>query len=72
MSHLIFLDEGEADEGEPRYGPADVTITLTSSSLHLLLTGQVSPFSAYMTGQIEVDGDMGMASKLSELVDLIK
>ena len=63
---------GAGGEGDPPRGEADVTVTLSTSTLHQLLCGQLHAFSAYMTGQIAVDGDMGMASRLSDLIDLIK
>ena len=69
----VFLPGGGAGgEGEPPRGPADVTITLNTSTLYQLLCGQVHAFSAYMTGQIQVDGDMSMASRIADLIELIK
>jgi len=64
--------DGDADVGEPPFGPADVTMTVTSALLRELLTGQVSAFNAYMGGQLTVSGDLRAAMKLGGLVETIK
>ena len=58
----IFLDQGEARVGE---GPAEVTLTATPDTFRGILTGEVNATSAFMSGKLAVDGDMGAAMRLA-------
>ena len=58
----IFLDRGEARKGE---GPAEVTFTATPDTFQGILAGAVNPTSAFMSGKLAVDGDMGAAMRLA-------
>ncbi|NJO00849.1 MAG: SCP2 sterol-binding domain-containing protein [Bacteroidia bacterium] len=46
---------------------ADCTIHLTLEDLHELLDGKLSPVTAFTTGKMRIDGDMGVAMRLSAL-----
>ncbi len=59
----IFLDQGEARKGE---GPADVTLTATPDVFQGLLGGEINATSAFMSGKLSVDGDMGAAMRLAQ------
>lgn len=47
-------------------GEADVTISAPLDVFRAIFDGEMSPADAYMSGQIEVDGDMGVAMMLSQ------
>lgn len=47
---------------------ADCTIVLSKKNLKKLLTGDLSPTTAFMTGKIKVDGDMSVALQLQGLL----
>jgi putative sterol carrier protein len=49
-------------------GPADCTISLSLEDLEALLSGDLSPTMAFMTGKIKVGGDMTIAMALSQLL----
>lgn len=68
---IFYTAPGSANLGEPPSGEPDVTLTLSSRDLRCLLNEETTPFSAYMTGRLEVDGDTALASKLSELIDIV-
>jgi putative sterol carrier protein len=42
----------------------DCTIALTAAALAELLSGELDPTTAFMTGKIKVSGDMSVALKL--------
>lgn len=44
---------------------ADVTLTATTDVFKAILDGEMNPTTAFMTGKLSVDGDMGQAMKLS-------
>jgi len=45
----------------------DCTITLTLDTLGELMSGELNPTTAFMTGRIQVSGDMGVALKLQSI-----
>ena len=49
---------GNADDA------ADVTLTADADVFQQILEGDLDPTSAFMTGRLSVDGDMGMAMQL--------
>jgi putative sterol carrier protein len=48
-------------------GDADVTIRASEETFRAIASGEQSPTTAYMTGKIKVEGDMGAAMKLQKL-----
>ncbi len=48
--------------------PADCTIKLSLSDLDDLISGDLSPTTAFMTGKIKIEGDMSVAMALSQLI----
>lgn len=51
------------DEGE-----SDCTITASMETFHEMFEGQLDPTAAFMTGKIKIDGDMGVAMRLAQLL----
>ncbi|MBA2568763.1 MAG: SCP2 sterol-binding domain-containing protein [Actinobacteria bacterium] len=46
---------------------ADVTIRASEETFQAIASGEQNPTTAYMTGKLKVDGDMGAALKLQKL-----
>lgn len=44
---------------------ADVTLSADADVFEAILSGDQNPTTAFMTGKLSVDGDMGMAMKLA-------
>ncbi len=65
-----FVVEGEGaimvDANGARVGDedADVTLTADRDTFMGLMSGDVNPTTAFMTGKLSVDGDMGKAMAL--------
>lgn len=66
---FCIADEGNivVDEGGARASDedADVTLSADADTFRSILEGETNPTSAFMTGKLTVDGDMGMAMKLA-------
>ena len=66
-----FVIEGEGsimmDASGVRAGDeeADVTMTADSDTFSEILDGSLNPTSAFMSGRLTVDGDMGVAMQLA-------
>ncbi|TML11888.1 MAG: SCP2 sterol-binding domain-containing protein [Actinobacteria bacterium] len=48
-------------------GDADVTIRASEETFRAIAEGQQNPTTAYMTGKLKIEGDMGAAMKLQKL-----
>ena len=57
----IMVDEAGVREGD---GEADVTMTADADTFRRILEGDLNPTSAFMSGQLKIDGDMGAAMRL--------
>ncbi|MBR9766011.1 MAG: sterol carrier family protein [Rhodobacteraceae bacterium] len=71
---FVIEDEGEilvdsdgaraVEAGEE----AEVTLSADQETFQDMLSGDLNPTSAFMTGKLSVDGDMGTAMKLGSLL----
>lgn len=46
----------------------DVTITVAGSDLIMIANGSLDPMQAFMMGKLQVEGDMGLAMKLQQIL----
>jgi len=69
-----FVVEGEGsivvDGAGARAGDDDTEVTLTADAdtFESILSGDLDPTAAFMSGRLAVDGDMGMAMKLGSIL----
>lgn len=49
-------------------GEAEVTLTADPDVFQDLLAGELNPTSAFMSGKLSIDGDMGVAMKLASFL----
>ena len=64
----ITIDGTGADNQVSASNPdADCTINLSKEDFHKLVSGNLNPMNAVMSGQVKIDGDMGLAMKLQSL-----
>jgi len=57
----VMVDDAGARAGDDE---ADVTLTADAETFHAIMTNDLDPTAAFMTGKLSVDGDMGMAMQL--------
>jgi putative sterol carrier protein len=58
----------DADGARASDEAADVTLTADAETFQAMMNGETNPTSAFMTGKLRVDGDMGMAMKLASVL----
>ena len=56
---VVSVAEGQND--------ADCTISASGETLMKIASGEANPTTAYMTGKLKINGDMGAALKLQKL-----
>lgn len=61
----VYIDAEGARAGDDE---AEVTLTASRETFEGLLSGDVNPTTAFMTGKLRVDGSMGTAMKLGALL----
>ena len=62
----VDVDDGKVTVTEGG-GDADVVISTSQETFEKIVAGDVNPTSAYMTGKLKINGDMGAAMKLQKL-----
>jgi len=65
----VFLDgTGDANTVSTDDKDADCTVEIAPDDFAALMSGDLNPMSAFMSGKIKVKGDMGVAMKLQSLL----
>lgn len=47
---------------------ADVTLSADADTFQQILSGELNPTGAFMSGKLTIDGDMGVAMKLASVL----
>ncbi len=61
----IIIDADGVRAGDDE---ADVTLSADTDTFQAIMSGDLNATSAFMTGKLSVDGDMGLAMKLGSLL----
>lgn len=62
---IILLDGTSVSTADAE---ADCTIRLARADLEALVSGELSPTAAFMSGKLEVEGDMSVAMALGQFL----
>ena len=67
--HTIYIDgTGSENVVSTENKEADCTISMKPEDFSALISGDLNPMGAFMSGKIKVDGNMGVAMKLQGLL----
>ena len=71
-ARFVLGDEGTfiIDESGARIedGDADVTLTADVETFQQIFEGALNPTAAFMSGKLQIDGDMGAAMRLAQVL----
>ena len=65
---FIYIDGNNGNAVTAEDKDADCTISVEKDDFIALTTGDLNPMMAFMGGKIKVDGDVGVAMKLQNLL----
>ena len=67
--NAVFIDgNGKQNTVSTDDSEADCTITVSTEVLEKLRDGELNPMMGVMSGQIKIEGDMGLAMKVQSLM----
>jgi putative sterol carrier protein len=66
--HVVVKD-GSCSVIDGTSSAADVTITMEDEDLIALLKGELNGMTAFMTGKLQVDGDLMLAQRIATIFD---
>ncbi len=66
------IKDGACTVSEGTAASPDVTLTIGDEDLVALFTGELNGMTAFMTGKLQLDGDLMLAQRLSSLFDPAK
>jgi putative sterol carrier protein len=69
--HVVIKD-GTCAAREGEAGDADVTITMDDDDLVSLMKGDLNGMTAYMTGKLQLEGDLMLAQRMFGFFDSSK
>ena len=61
----FIVDQTGAHEGDAE---ADVTLTADVDTFQQIFEGEMNPTTAFMSGKLSIDGDMGKAMQLAQVL----
>lgn len=66
---FIFIDgSGESNLVSEEDNEASCIITASEETMDKMISGELNPMMATMTGKMKIKGDMGLAMKLQSLI----
>jgi putative sterol carrier protein len=66
-SWTVDVQDGNVNVAQEGDTEPDVTIAVSEENFQKLISGDLNPTTAYMTGKLKIKGDMGAAMKLQKL-----
>lgn len=65
---VVIDQNGARASDEAADDGADVTLTANADDFQSMLAGELNPTTAFMTGKLAIDGDMGKAMALGSVL----
>jgi len=66
------IKDGSCDVHEGKSPTPDIAVGIEDADLVALMTGELNAMTAFMTGKLQVEGDLMLAQRLTSLFDKSK
>lgn len=66
-NYYIVIDDGKCQISEGEHDDPSVTLKLSKEVFKKILNGEQNGMTAFMTGKLKAEGNMMLATKLTEL-----
>ncbi|MGB3385872.1 MAG: SCP2 sterol-binding domain-containing protein [Marinomonas sp.] len=66
-SYYVTIDDGACALGEGEHDDPTVTLEMDLDTLKSVMTGELDGMAAFMQGKIRADGDIMLATKLTQI-----
>lgn len=66
-SYHLIIDDGKCEMGEGEHDDPTVTLEMDLQTLKAVLSGELDGMAAFMQGKIRADGDIMLATKLTQI-----
>lgn len=67
-TYQLHLEDGKASVVQATDDAADCTLKMSFTNFHNFLAGRLNGTTAFMTGKLKIDGDIGKAIKLEQML----
>ncbi len=68
QTHIVIKD-GTCSVADGAAGSPDVTITMEDDDLIALMKGELNGMTAFMTGKLQIEGDLMLAQRMANFFD---
>jgi putative sterol carrier protein len=65
----VTIKDGSCAVADGQAGSPDVTITMEDDDLVALMKGELNGMTAFMTGKLQIEGDLMLAQRLASIFD---
>lgn len=69
-SHHLIIKDSTCELKDGKHDDPSVTLIMNSETLQGIVSGETDGMQAFMAGQLRAEGDMMLATKLSELFNI--
>ncbi|MCS7486594.1 MULTISPECIES: SCP2 sterol-binding domain-containing protein [Marinomonas] len=66
-SYHLTIADGECEMGEGEHDDPTVTLSMDLDTLKAVMSGELDGMAAFMQGKIRADGDIMLATKLTQI-----
>ncbi|ETI58693.1 SCP2 sterol-binding domain-containing protein [Marinomonas profundimaris] len=69
-NYHLSISDGKCDMGEGQHDDPTVTLSMDLDTLKEVMSGELDGMAAFMQGKIRADGDIMLATKLTQIFPL--
>lgn len=68
-SHYLVVKDGSLAVEEGEHDAPSVTLSMSTDTLKGVMNGEINGMTAFMTGKLQIEGDLMLAQRVASLFD---